>query len=99
MHNAGITCGNSYYAQIGKLKHAEYMKDLANGTSKVKEFVLKSGKRIDYVDFENGFVHELKPNNPRAIARGLTQLKGYIAELSANPKYAGIPWKAVLDLY
>ena len=101
VHNvcAAPTYGNSYFAQVGKLKHKDYMSGLANGLDKVKEFVLPSGRRIDFVDLANGFVYELKPNNSRAITKGMNQLKSYISELMTMPEYSHISWKGILDLY
>ena len=47
-------------------------------------------------DFENRIIYELKPNNPRAIARGMKQLERYVAV--ANQKFGG-EWTGVLKLY
>lgn len=70
-----------------------------------KEFRLPSGKRIDYLDMENGIIYELKPNNPRAISQGKAQLKMYKEELQSEaflkkyPQLRDIDWKMVLDKY
>jgi len=58
----------------------------------VKEFVLDSGRRPDFVNFFNKTIYELKPNNPRSIKLGYKQLEAYRAELGAG-------WSIHLDLY
>ncbi len=70
-----------------------------------KEFRLLSGRRIDYIDIQNGIIYELKPNNPRAIKQGERQLQMYLQELQSPamlqkyPQLKGIQWKTVLDTY
>jgi len=70
-----------------------------------KEFRLLSGKRIDYLDIQNGIIYELKPFNPRAIKAGQNQLNMYLKELQSPamlqkyPEFRGINWKTVLDTY
>ncbi|SFQ51354.1 Restriction endonuclease fold toxin 9 [Pseudarcicella hirudinis] len=70
-----------------------------------KEFRLLSGRRIDYLDMQNGIIYELKPNNPRAILQGQKQLQMYLQELQSPamlqkyPQFKGIQWKTVLDTY
>ena len=70
-----------------------------------KEFRLPSGKRIDYLDINNGIIYELKPNNPRAIKQGERQLRMYYEELQNPatiqkfPMLKGINWKTKLDTY
>jgi len=49
-----------------------------------KEFTLENGKRADAVNLETREVVELKPNNPRAIARGTAQARGYAEQLSGD---------------
>jgi hypothetical protein len=101
VHNpGGLVCGNSYFAQFGKLKHKRYMSEVADQVTKIKEFVLPSGRRVDFIDIANGFVYELKPNNSRAIAKGMSQLRGYIDELKHMPEFSHITnWKGILDVY
>lgn len=43
----------------------------------IKEVPLGSAGRADCVDFMNHIVYEMKPDNPRAIARGIKQLQRY----------------------
>lgn len=86
--------------------HKAYKADLHNPARGLfKEFVLPSGKRIDFLDMKNGIIYELKPNNPRAIAAGQKQLQLYLKELKSSamlekyPQLRGIEWKIVLDTY
>lgn len=66
---------------LGKKVHKEYMSDVADDVNKVKEHVLPSSKRVDFIDFENKIVYELKPNNPNQIRKGTKQLAGYLEEI------------------
>ena len=59
--------------------HTEY--SLLDGSNKIKEYVLPSGKRVDFINFENKIVYELKPNNPNQIRKGTKQLAGYLEEI------------------
>jgi hypothetical protein len=79
--------------------HKAYKAGLADNVNTFKEFVLPSGKRIDFLDVKNGIIYELKPNNPRAILQGQKQLQMYMQELQGMQKYQGIQWKTVLDTY
>jgi RHS repeat-associated protein len=85
---------------IGREVHAAY-----NAGKIGKEFRLLSGKRIDFLDIENGIIHELKPFNPRAMKAGEKQLQMYLKELQspamleAFPQFNGIQWKTILETY
>ncbi len=48
--------------------------DVLDGV-RIKEYMLPSRKRIDFIDLEKKIIYELKPNNPRAIKQGDKQLK------------------------
>ncbi len=82
---------------LGRNVHSEYY---AGQTG--KEYVLPSGRRIDYLDIDNGIVYELKPNNPSAISSGKTQAQGYVDELielgKTNPKF-NKDWTYIIDTY
>lgn len=84
---------------LGQKMHQAYKAGLHNGVTKFKEFRLASGRRIDFLDVENGLIHELKPNNPRAIMEGQKQLQMYLQEIQSMPQFQGINWKTVLDTY
>ncbi len=81
---------------LGQKVHKEYKSDLADGITKIKEYTLPSGKRVDYIDFESKTIYELKPNNPTQIAKGQKQLAGYKAEVEQE---FGGEWTTVLDTY
>ncbi|MDQ8821343.1 hypothetical protein RFF58_10105, partial [Streptococcus ruminantium] len=82
--------------KLGQDVHKEYkIEDVFNGLRE-KEFQLPSGKRVDFVDFDNNIVYELKPNNPNQIKKGNKQLQGYIDELESITDQ---PWTGVLDTY
>lgn len=82
--------------ELGKIVHKEYMSDVADDVNKIKEYVLPSGKRVDFIDFENKIVYELKPNNPNQIRKGIKQLAGYLEEIET---VFGKGWSSVLDTY
>ena len=82
--------------KLGREVHKEYKASEINGSTRRKEFVLPSGRRVDFIDFENQTVYELKPNNPKQIKLGVKQLQGYIEEINAE---FGGNWKGVLDTY
>ncbi|UCA62270.1 hypothetical protein KB553_23500 (plasmid) [Chryseobacterium rhizoplanae] len=66
---------------------------------------MPSGKRIDYLDINNGKIHELKPLNPTQLKAGEKQLQMYLEELQspaaikANPRLKDVQWKKVLEAY
>lgn len=60
------------------------------------EYSLPSRKRPDAIDWKNNVVRELKPDNPRAITRGLKQVQNYAKELS---RMTGEIWKYFVDTY
>ncbi len=95
-HNAcSGTSGATKAARIGTQIHVAYSKIVAK-LGYATNVVLKSGRRPDAVDFVNKVVRELKPNNARAIARGLLQAKRYAKELQR--KYGGV-WSYIVDVY
>ncbi|MCA9131395.1 MAG: hypothetical protein KDB22_30135 [Planctomycetales bacterium] len=75
------------------------MSHLADGAKRFKEFVLPSGRRIDFLETVTGTVFELKPNNALAMRQEIRQINSYISELKSMPQFQGINWKGVLDLY
>ncbi|HNA61578.1 MAG TPA: RHS repeat-associated core domain-containing protein [Rhabdochlamydiaceae bacterium] len=85
--------------RLGQQVHKAYRANEVILRKKVKEYVLPSGKRIDFLDIENGKVYELKPNNPRSIKLGQQQLKNYVEELKTVPRLQGIDWETILETY
>ena len=87
--------------KIGREMHDAYKL----GENGVKEFRLPSGKRIDFLDINNGVIFELKPNNPRQIRQGERQLQQYLNEIQSPqtlekyPELKGINWRTMLDTY
>lgn len=77
--------------------HKVYKADIANGVTRIKEFRLESGRRADFIDFEEGVIYELKPNNPRAVRDGAKQLRRDLDD--ARKELPGIDWKIKLDAY
>lgn len=87
--------------KLGQEMHSVYKA----GEDGLKEFILPSGKRIDFLDINNGIIYELKPFNPRSIQQGLRQLDIYLQELQSPatllkyPELRGINWKTILETY
>lgn len=56
--------------------------------------------RADAVNYDEGIVRELKPNNPRAIRRGQKQVQKYVDILNkTNPLPGGKSWQGFADTY
>jgi RHS repeat-associated protein len=90
------TSGNNSSAKTGKQQHKDYKKGVADRKTKVKEYTLPSGKKIDYIDKVRKFISELKPNNPSAKKKGENQLKEYQRELKRT---TGDHYDTHLDTY
>ncbi len=82
--------------ELGRKVYKEYKAGEVDNITKFKEYILPSGKRVDYIDFESKTVYELKPHNPKQIKKGRKQLENYLKEIE---KVFGGGWKAVLDTY
>lgn len=82
--------------KLGREVHKEYKINDVDNIDRYKEYVLPSGKRVDFIDFENQIIYELKPNNPKQIKLGKKQLQGYIDEMKSID---GGDWKGILDTY
>ena len=79
-------------AQRGQAMH----KQMDYGPGVVKEKTIAPGCRVDGIDFSNRIIYELKPNNPQAIAKGMSQLNRYT--MVASQQYGG-RWTGILRLY
>ena len=82
--------------ELGNKVHKEYKAGDVNNVTRFKEYVLPSGKRVDYIDFETKTVYELKPHNPNQIRNGKKQLQKYLEEIES---VFGKGWTSVLDTY
>jgi hypothetical protein len=92
-HNAcSSTSGETAAAARGRREHQQYNPGPGYDT----RVVLPSGKKPDAVDFERQIVRELKPNNPRALAKGQSQVQQYARELQET--YGGT-WRTFVDKY
>lgn len=89
--------GESAAAAAGRSAHEAYGNALGAGGEYVLNRALKGiGLRPDAVDFTSRVVRELKPDNPRAVARGWRQVNKYKAYLE---RQTGQSWTAVVDVY
>ena len=101
-HNAcSSTSGNNAASEIGRDQHALYKAGLDDRALYGKEYLIPNTKlRVDFINFQNGIIYELKPSNARAIRRGELQLDKYIAVIRRNmPLYAHVDWRKVVDTY
>lgn len=91
VHNS---CGGETAAtKRGRQMHKEW--DYGPGT--IKEYRIPGYGRADAVDLSKKIVYELKPNNPRAIRRGMKQLQRYATGLSKM--YPNTRWTTKLVTY
>ncbi|MGP3611023.1 RHS repeat-associated core domain-containing protein, partial [Anoxybacteroides rupiense] len=83
--------------QLGRQMHKKYMAHLHDELKgRIKEYKGIKGIRPDFVDFNTRTIYELKPYNPRAIARGKRQLKKYKRMFEQE---RGGKWKTILHVY
>lgn len=82
-------------APAGRAVHKGYSAVVA-GLGYKTGVILKSGRKPDAVNSTARIVRELKPNNPKAIARGLVQAKRYARELQKT--FGGV-WTYIIDVY
>ncbi|SEA68065.1 Restriction endonuclease fold toxin 9 [Arachidicoccus rhizosphaerae] len=88
--------GSTVANRLGQQMHKAYKAgDVLDGV-RIKEFMLPSRKRIDFIDLEKKIIYELKPNNPRAIKQGYKQLEMYKQEVES---IYGKGFKTILDTY
>ncbi|BFO64666.1 FG-GAP-like repeat-containing protein [Chryseobacterium sp. KCF3-3] len=91
--------------KLGRELHSGYKAEEAAQGLGYKEYRLPSGRRIDYLDIDNGKIYELKPLNPTQLRAGEKQLQMYLEELQspaaikANPRLKDIEWKKILEAY
>lgn len=92
--DAGVLVHNKCGGETSATKRGRQMHaDWDYGEGVLKEIKIGNGARVDGIDFANNIVYELKPNNTRAIQRGLNQLDRYLDILGAED------WAGVLVLY
>ncbi len=84
--------GETPAAARGRQAH----KDYKWGEGWEKEQRLPSGKRPDAINWDEHRVGELKPDNPRARARGKRQVEGYRQKLE---DMTGEPWEGEVRVY
>ena len=88
--------GETAATKLGKAMHKAYKAEEVVPGVKMKEFVLPSGNRIDFIDLAEKIIYELKPNNAKAIREGTKQLAKYLKEVES---IYGEGFKTVLDKY
>lgn len=91
-----VKSGETAATKLGKAMHKAYKADEVVPGIKMKEFVLPSGNRIDFIDLAEKIIYELKPNNARALKEGANQLARYLDEVES---IYGKGFKTVLDTY
>jgi predicted ribonuclease toxin of YeeF-YezG toxin-antitoxin module len=94
----GISSYTKSNLKLGKQMHKAYKTEEVVPGVKLKEYILPSGKRPDFIDFENKVIYELKPYNPRGIKQGHKQLEMYRNEIESIGDY-GTGWRTQLDTY
>jgi len=95
VHNQSKRGGENNDTQRGREAHKNYENALGKDSVEFNK-ALPSGRRPDAIDWESSTVRELKPDNARAIRRGVKQLEAYAKELE---EMTGEVWNKALDLY
>lgn len=72
--------GENPHTIRGKQAHKNYRNALP-GTYDFEKRIPRTNLRPDAIDWTSNTVRELKPDNPRAISRGLKQVQRYVHEL------------------
>jgi hypothetical protein len=83
--------------EIGQQVHRAYKADMVDGVAKFKEFRFATGRRADFIDFKEGIIYELKPNNARGVRVGTQQLQLYLRD--AQQQFPGVDWRTFLEIY
>ncbi len=92
--NTGVLVHNKCGGESAAAKRGRQMYKNWDYCPGVKKKVqIAPGARVDGIDFVNKIAYELKPNNTRAIGRGLKQLDRYLDILGVEG------WAGVLVLY
>jgi RHS repeat-associated protein len=89
--------GETNWTSQGREAHKVYNPG-SNYTVDRKINKLKNDKIPDAIDIVNKIVRELKPNNPRAIAKGWDQVKKYARQLQKQSP-PGTTWRIAVDTY
>ena len=81
-HGCGAIAKNRLY--LPELRGWRLLRNFAH--------TLGPGARVDGIDYDRKIIYELKPNNTRAIRRGIKQLERYI-------RIKGDGWRGELITY
>jgi hypothetical protein len=95
---AGVTAhtGETTDTILGKQAHRNYPNMLDEPGYDYNRQISGTRLRADAIDWNNNIVRELKPDNMRAIQRGLIQLGKYVDALE---NLTGETWTGILDIY
>ncbi|HEX8695960.1 MAG TPA: RHS repeat-associated core domain-containing protein [Longimicrobium sp.] len=90
------TSGNNAAAQRGREAHRQYSERMQAGGYQTNRRIPGTRLLPDALDRARGIIRELKPNTPRAIARGRRQLQRYV---EAAERAFKKPFEGHLDTY
>ena len=79
----------------GQINHSLYKINEVSSSLK-KEFKFDNGLRADAIDFKNKVIYELKPDNNKAIQKGVNQVNKYVQQ--AQKQFGGT-FKGVVETY
>lgn len=82
--------------QDKKERYLEYKKNEADGQSGFKDYLLPSGRKVDYINFNTKTIYLLRPYTENIEKRYEKEIKKYIFELE---KTYGGKWNYVIDTY
>jgi RHS repeat-associated protein len=93
---SGESCGETSHTARGRHAHKNYANTLGDESYKFNRQIEGSKLRPDAISEKLKIVRELKPDTPRGIQRGKSQLQRYIKELQEATDEI---WTGILDLY
>ena len=76
--------------------YKEYKENMADNQTTFKDYVLPSGKKVEYIDFNTKTFYLLRPYDENVEKKYKRQIKKYISELETT--YGG-NWNYVIDVY
>ena len=89
---------NDYYEfeQRKKGIYRKYKENMADNQTTFKDYVLPSGKKVEYIDFNTKTFYLLRPYDENVEKKYKRQIRKYISELETT--YGG-NWNYVIDVY
>ncbi|HEV7591124.1 MAG TPA: RHS repeat-associated core domain-containing protein [Longimicrobium sp.] len=88
--------GETSATRAGRAAHVQFSEEMEAQGYQANRQIPGTRLRPDAIHVERGIIRELKPNNPRAIARGLVQVRRYA---EAAERAFGKAFQTFIDTY